>query len=102
VSFRRETKIEVLKYDIQKLLRDIKLTQNKILFSLNIEKIVKIIKENKTREDIKRKIIEAFKKHNLTDEDAEIIIETKLIQIKDLTALEDTLKKKEIELKKVE
>ena len=101
IEFRRETVTEIYTYDKAKLENEIKNLNNKILFALNIDKIVKIIKNNNTRNIIKKKIIEAFPKNKLTDEDAETIIETKLIQIKDLKVLENDLKKKERDLKKV-
>ncbi len=101
IDFRRETVIEIFKYDKEKIEKELKTLNNKILFALNIDKIVKIIKENNTRAIIKKKIIEAFPKFNLDDNDAEIIIETRLIQIKDLTALENDVKKKEKELKNI-
>lgn len=101
VNFRRETVSNILNYDIGKLEKEISTLNNKILFALNVEKIVKIIKAHNTRNQIKVEIIKAFPKNNLTDEDAEIIIETKLINIKDLTVLEKSLKEKEKELAKL-
>jgi DNA gyrase/topoisomerase IV subunit A len=101
VNFRRETIVEILNYDKEKFERELKTLNNKILFALNIDKIVKIIKENDSRALIKSQIIKAFPKSNLDDNDAEIIIETKLIQIKDLKNLESEKLKKEKEINKI-
>lgn len=89
VEFRKETLLNIFNYELARRLRDIEIQEAKKIFSNNIEAIVKIIKEWKTRDSIKKTLVSTFK---ITEDQAEIIITTQLINIKDIKIIEDRLK----------
>lgn len=89
VEFRKETLLNIFNYELSRRLRDIEIQEAKKIFSNNIEVIVKIIKEGKTRESIKKTLQSTFK---ITEDQSEIIITTQLINIKDIKVIEDKLK----------
>jgi len=99
VQFRKETLTNIFNFEAEKVRKEISNLEAKKIFSINIDKVVKIIKEWNKRDDIKKEICKEFK---IDDEAAEIIITTQLISIKDLKAIENKIKEAEKELKRLE
>lgn len=109
IDFRRETILRVTQFEIEKIDDEFPSLYAKWLQALNIDEIVKILKTSKNRKDAKEKIIKKFnnkivfkKKIELTDDMADVILDTKLWNIMDLQSLEDTILKKQKERDKLQ
>lgn len=89
VEFRKETLLNIFNYELKRRIRDIEIQEAKKIFSNNIEKIVQIIKDGRTRDSIKKTLQTTF---NITESQSEIIITTQLINIKEIKVIEDKLK----------
>ena len=88
VEFRKETLLNIFGYELERRQRDIANMEAKKLFASNIDEIVAIIKKGKNREEIVNTLC---KKYEITPEQAEIIITTQLINIKDIKTITDRL-----------
>lgn len=99
VEFRKETLLNIFTYELERRQRDIASMEAKKLFASNIDEIVAIIKKGKNREEINATLC---KKYKITTEQAEIIITTQLINIKDIKTITDRLNTLEKERKSYE